>query len=157
MCFTPFPSRPPRPYRPNGCSAFWSVGQSGTESSVRTLVWLTSKKPRLVLVPGSLKLSRAAAGQGELVARLRAEGEDGKPQPLCSVRGTLRRPDTKKAPGAELPALPASSLRIHQTDGGTEVELHLRDLIDGKYTVSLEPSARGKLGEPLLFRLQLAL
>jgi glycosidase len=103
-------------------------------------------KPRLVLVPGSLKLSRAAAGQGELVARLRAEGEDGQPLPLCSVRGTLRRPDTKKAPGAEPPALPASSLRMD----GAEVELHLRDLPDGKYTVLLEPSARGKSGEPLL-------
>jgi glycosidase len=109
---------------------------------------LDCSRPRLVVAPGSLKISRPANGQGELVVQLRALDGNGQPAPLCTLSGTLRRPETHLPTGTPPPRLPDAALRLDQDTGAAE--LRLRDLVDGKYTVALTPSAHGIDGEPLL-------
>jgi glycosidase len=105
-------------------------------------------RPQLSIVPGSLKISRAGNGQGELSVKLRAQDLRGEPWPLCRLDSTLRRPETRLPTGGEPPPLPEGALRFG-ADRST-AELRLRDLTDGKYTVSLTPVGGGLHGEPLL-------
>lgn len=104
------------------------------------------RKPRLVVVPGSLKVSRPALGEGSLSVQLRAEDADGLPLPLCALRGTLRQPDTHHSTGAALPPLPDRALQLR----GAFADLRLDKLLDGKHTITLVPEAHGQAGEPLL-------
>lgn len=104
-------------------------------------------KPSLFVRPGTLSVSRLAPGQGELVAKLDVGSPAQAQTPgVCRIVSSIRRPDGV-LPGP-LPSLSAAELRL--LPDRQSAELHLRDLPDGKYLLSLTPTAGGVTGETLL-------
>jgi len=96
---------------------------------------------------GGLRVSRSAAGRGEAVATIKVRSPAHSVAPgVCQLRATIRRPDT--LPGSPLPVLSSVELKI--APDRQSAELHLRDLSDGKYLLTLTPTAGGKEGESLL-------
>lgn len=120
--------------------------QGGTENSGLRVA--DCHRPSLRLVPGTLHSSRAGQGQGEFKARVEVVSAVGAPAGLCHLKSSLRQPGTHKSTGAPLPPLDSDALGL--TADGTALELHLHSLVDGKYTISLQPSAGGQEGPPLL-------
>lgn len=106
--------------------------------------------PKLSVEPGSLQITRTSAGHGEVIAKLKVQSPYHAMTPgVCQIQSQIRKPDSL-VPGS-LPSL--SSLELKIAPDRQSAELHLRDLADGKYLVSLTPSAGGKNGESLLLPL----
>lgn len=104
----------------------------------------------LSVAEGTLRTSRSAAGQGEVSATIKVRSPSHSTVPgVCQLRATIRRPDT--IPGAPLPTLSSVELKLAQDR--QSAELHLRNLTDGKYLLTLTPTAGGKEGESLLLPL----
>lgn len=101
----------------------------------------------LSVKPGSLQITRSASEQGELTATILVHSPSGAAQPgLCQLRSMIRRPDSD--PLASLPQL--SSLELKIAEDRQSATVHLRNLTDGKYQITLTASAGGQDGDPLL-------
>ncbi len=101
----------------------------------------------LSVQPGSLQITRSASEQGELKATLTVRSPSNATTPgLCQLRSLIRRPDSD--PLASLPQL--SSLELKIAPDRQSATIHLRNLSDGKYQITLTPSAGGQDGDPLI-------
>ncbi|MFO0654818.1 MAG: hypothetical protein U0787_07045 [Polyangia bacterium] len=105
--------------------------------------------PKLSVEPGSLQITRPSAGHGEVIAKLKVQSPSHAMTPgVCQIQSQALQ---TRFTCADL------FRRCHRSNspvpGRQSAELHLRDLADGKYLVSLTPSAGGKNGESLLLPL----
>lgn len=105
-------------------------------------------RPTLRLDRSSLKLTRSGPGRGEFSAQIQVVPGLGRPPGLCSVRSSLRAPDTGKTTGTPLPPIPDGQLTLGPDR--TTLRVNLTGLADGKYTVALTGVAGGRESEPLL-------
>src|SRR5262249_39843671 len=85
--------------------------------------------PSLQVEPGTLQLSRPAAGQGELVVRVRANAAIGASPGLCALHAEVR--------GDQEPPAAPPPVQVQLSADGRYADLRMVDLPDGKYTLAL--------------------
>ena len=104
--------------------------------------------PHLDIEPGSLKVLRPAAGQGELTVRVRLAAAAGESPGLCKLTAAVR--DNQEPVGDPPQPAPQPAVAVTLSPDRRSAELHLQALGDGKYTLTLTPEAHGKPGLSLL-------
>lgn len=104
--------------------------------------------PALRVEPGSLQVSRPASGQGELTVRVQLTAAAGEPPGLCRLSAAVR--DSQEPVGDPPQPAPTPAVQVNLSKDRRSAELHLHELRDGKYTLTLTPEAHGKKGPSLL-------